>query len=1664
MFTKISIIEKGFTNNRFKILINLESQNGNDEAFELELENPYVQKEEELFELYFEEFLRTPFENIRIKAVNQLIIDYGCRLFHQLFGNIPVEVFNGISYSDLTISIHEYSPAFGMLYWESMREDKNTLPLVIKGVIIRRINKSHINETLIPKSLFIKKINLLLVTARPDEGNDVNYRTVQRPLVQLIENSNFPINLHILRPGTFEKFVHHLMGKGPGYYHIVHFDLHGAVMNSTNYNALRSIALKLQPGLSKYLETSDKEDFKEQSKAFIFFESGLSNISVPVSSNELGNILQLAAVPIVILNACQSAKQSYFSYETNFAKDLVKSGISLVLAMRFSVSVSAVELFMASLYEAIFNNTPLNKAITIARKTIYERKKRQALYKYEIELEDWLLPIVYQGADMNAQVEQLQLDDQTLIDSTGAKAGLRNNEKESDIFIGRDFDVLKIEKSLLNKGNLLLVRGLSGIGKSALFEHLKHWWAKTGFITGSIYVDLRIYNQIELIVEKIFQDTLLVLKPTERLVLEEKTNIAVLVEILKIQRMAIFFDHADDIYSLSTAEEVEDDKVRKKIKVTLSFLFESLEGESPFVLIGARGFSFWQFNGYLKNKNTYTLRGLDDLSVSEAVYSITQKHQLQIEDYVNDPFFDRLINYLGGHIEAINTILPTLKFFTPKALFEAIIRGDEDLHQYLNEEWVTKMEQYVVQTSIKSEEFMHWLAPFIDVINLNPAVIKFYLDEFSQSTGPENNIEQRFSGFIADLIDAGVINAGENLQASSVCRLHPIFSYLLKKTYNSSLSRIDRIHGLYYAKITEVFSNLNDSKKPQQQQLGAALTKMEFENILKALQTRLHFGEHIFSLASTLNSFYSKKNQPSKSIDLFNFILDELEKNEPAKLGKHFSGDYILIIGVLMELYVALNQLDKAEQANKRMANFYEKDDYLKERFKQGVSILYENEGLIALQAGNYLEAKKLFEEALKLAEQFRDLSSQARIYQTLGGILSQLDQVGNFSESLQYFKRSLAYYIEQDDLLRQADVWTNLGISYSSMQNYEEAHACYQKALKGYKAFNDHKNIGKTLRNIGLLYAKERKNEEAKKNFLHALESYELAQDKGKQGLLFKELFRIAIAEEDSFLAEQYLEKSLEYVEEKADRLGIGILYYELGCVFLEQLKYEAAVEKLHQAQLFFEELSNVGYQMKNLKQLGAAYFQMGYYFKAKSVYEKGLELKNDFEGPNILVPVYLNLGIILLRQNAFVKVEEYFNIAHRLLEHTPLSSMMASVEMSYAFLNMAKKDYVQAENHYKRALKIFDHNRNESGKGLIYQSLSALKIDTRNFTQAESYLKLAKDIYKKHGKIEKKPWMNYLSGILSFHKRRFQDAELSFDKAIKQFGDMPNYFILGKIWNYKSRVSKEQRLFEKAEEGYEQSLSFHDKIEDNMGKAMILINKSNVLREKKAFLEAKNLLHEAEVLVKQLHDEPLMAFIHLNKAITAQKEKEFSKAVPLFYKSLELFKQYYVDYYQGEVYYHIGVSLFEEGQLESSKEKLLQSITFYNVDYDLYNMAKVYYHLALVEYELKNFNEARKFNDQSLIIFKKYEDKYQAAKTLGTHGKIECQEGSYSLGMMYFKKAVSDLLYLGEFEHVETILVIISTIEIGSDSKASIPFIVEQCEALGFTSETLKAIKKNM
>ena len=180
---------------------------------------------------YFEEHLRYPFldSDRRAQAVAQ-IAAYGQSLFDQVFGGQAAPVYRrlrGQLFEDCRLEISG-SAALHKLHWEALRDPELDRPLALCMPLTRRA-EGQLGRTPLPAPA--GPLRLLLVVARPGGPADQGYRTISRPLLEALRSAGVPITVDLLRPGTWPALRDHLQtmtGRhGPGWYQVVHFDVHG---------------------------------------------------------------------------------------------------------------------------------------------------------------------------------------------------------------------------------------------------------------------------------------------------------------------------------------------------------------------------------------------------------------------------------------------------------------------------------------------------------------------------------------------------------------------------------------------------------------------------------------------------------------------------------------------------------------------------------------------------------------------------------------------------------------------------------------------------------------------------------------------------------------------------------------------------------------------------------------------------------------------------------------------------------------------------------------------------------------------------------------------------------------------------------------------------------------------------------------------------------------------------------------------------------------------------------------------------------------------------------------------------------------------------------------------------------------------------------------------
>ncbi len=392
--------------------------------------------------------------------------------------------------ADLRVEIASGITEAASIPWELMRDPQSDSAIALRVRVFVRV-QSNPNIAFIPVPPSDDgRVRLLYIVCRPGGRDDVELRAVANRLVQDLGEDLARFDITALRPPTFEQLQKELTdAKAAGRpFHIVHFDGHGmyADLSKTKMadwlKALNVVTLGgQQKGKHGYL---------------LFEHPGRDEKMRPVPGAELGQLLHDNGVPVLALNACQSAMHEAVADEETAAdtdhdkvraigsltQAVIDQGIPAVLGMRYSVFVVTAAQYIGQLYAALAQGRPFGQAASEGRKHLGLNPERWVGLQPR-PLQDWFVPVVYEAMPIHLLPPKdgapgLQLDQHPELDPVQTDRVLRRYVPDTG-FVGRDGTLLLLDRAF-DQGPVVLLHAYAGQGKSTTAVEFARWYAQTG--------------------------------------------------------------------------------------------------------------------------------------------------------------------------------------------------------------------------------------------------------------------------------------------------------------------------------------------------------------------------------------------------------------------------------------------------------------------------------------------------------------------------------------------------------------------------------------------------------------------------------------------------------------------------------------------------------------------------------------------------------------------------------------------------------------------------------------------------------------------------------------------------------------------------------------------------------------------------------------------------------------------------------------------------------------------------------------------------------------------------------------------------------------------------------------------------------------------------------
>jgi tetratricopeptide (TPR) repeat protein len=340
------------------------------------------------------------------------------------------------------------------LPWELLHDGDSFL---FQGARPTRVRRRLTNTKVFDVPVVATPIRVLLITARPvdDACGFLDHRSSALPLVDAAEALAGLLRLQLLNPPTLPALDEELQraSRAGEPYHVVHFDGHGVYDRRVGLGGLC---------FEDPADVSKLEGRRHQT----------------VLSNKLAPLLMHHRIPLVFLEACQTAQAEDSS--ESIASELLQQGVASVVAMSHSVLVETARRFVDAFYRALAQGERVGGAMLAGQRALHNDTFRgQVFGAGELRLADWFVPVLYQEKD-DPQLFRSAPAPQTVADWRAAlQARLGELPPPPPTgFVGRSHDLLALER-LLRQERWAVLRGQGGEGKTTLAVEVARWLVRS---------------------------------------------------------------------------------------------------------------------------------------------------------------------------------------------------------------------------------------------------------------------------------------------------------------------------------------------------------------------------------------------------------------------------------------------------------------------------------------------------------------------------------------------------------------------------------------------------------------------------------------------------------------------------------------------------------------------------------------------------------------------------------------------------------------------------------------------------------------------------------------------------------------------------------------------------------------------------------------------------------------------------------------------------------------------------------------------------------------------------------------------------------------------------------------------------------------------------------
>ena len=1096
--------------------------------------------------------------------------------------------------------------------WELMADPEAAVPVVLeRGVSVSRSLQSGGTRGVfdVPGS----RLRVLMVISRPDGASDVGYQMIARPLLRRLEAVRGSVDLVVLRPPTLEALRATLdRAREAGEpFQVVHFDGHGAfgrvpVSSGAAHGGGWSPVMYDAAGPQGMLA---------------FEQPGGGSHLVPAA--DVARVLTGAEVPVVVLNACQSA-QVGTQVEAAVATRLLAEGCASVVAMAYSVYAVAAAEFMTAFYERLFAGDRVAEAVAAGRQQLRANRERPSM-KGKLPLEDWMVPVLYTRRDVRFPGLRTERGAAEALDDilTRMRAAPPADAQEGQAaspeqelapfgeFVGRDGLLYTLDVAARLQ-SVVVLHGPGGSGKTELAKAFGRWWRDTGGVDDPGWVlwhsfepgvaSFGLDGVVNSIGRRLFDDRFALLTAAQRR--------AVVQEVLTTRRLLLLWDNFESVHAMPDPGRATPPLDQDGQDALRTFLARIASGGRSAVVITSRTKETWL--------------GADFRRIE--VGGLTTSEATEYADHLLAPCpaargrrggaaFADLMRRLDGHPLSMRLVLPHLDTTGPEDLLAAL-RGATPLPGVEGTDRSTSLAASIAysfdhlgpqdQRALTVLSLFHGVAD-ADVLGTFSGLpdvpdrfrglgsqqwtrVLERATELGLLTGLGANmfgIHPALPSYAAARwrTDAPGTHAAEAAAATrALLTAHAVFGRWLLGQFTGGDAR------LALALITR-----------QQRMLGIMLGH--------ALDTAQ--WEHAQGIAQPLNEHWNVRGLDEEAKQWVDRIRMSVEAPDgtPPELDTLAGALWLFASGAQAGREARAGLLDQADRSYHAMLRMLRGQPETP-RQRGHIATTCHMLGYVAQEHGRLDDAENWYRRSLTISEELGNRPNMAGTYHQLGNIA---ERQGQLDQAEDWYRRSLAISEELGNRPNTAITYHQLGMIAEGRGRLDDAEDWYRRSLTIDGELGNRPGMATTYHQLGGIAYERGRLDDAEEWYRGSLTIEEELGNRPNMAGTYHQLGNIAYDRGRLDDAENWYRRSLALREELGNRHSMAGAFHQLGNVAHSRGRPDDAEDWYRRSLAISEELGNRPGMATTYHQLGIVAHGRGRLGDAEARYRQALTLYEE-------------------------------------------------------------------------------------------------------------------------------------------------------------------------------------------------------------------------------------------------------------------------------------------------------------------------------------------------------------------------------------------------------------------------------------------------------------------